>query len=155
MKKLWILFIILTSLVCCKKQNVESTEKISTSQQKENFDQQEENSEKFDDFIIQFCTDSSFQISRIKFPLLYITWDYDIDKEMATHITKENYKFDRLFCYSDAYSVFYDNFDCKFRDTGEMVFRWRGFTDMDSRYYFKRIKGKWILIKILDYDPIK
>ena len=110
--------------------------------------------ESFGKFIIQFCSDSSFQVSRIKFPLLYLTWDYDTDKEVPKHITKEDYRFDNLFYREDmdAYTVFYDNFDCKFRDTGKMVFRWRGFTDMDRRYYFKRIRDKWFLIKILDYD---
>ena len=48
--------------------------------------------------------------------------------------------------------MFYDNFDCMFRETDEMVFRWRGITDMDRRYYFKRINDKWYLVKILDYD---
>ncbi len=113
-------------------------------------------SENFDSFIVEFCNDSCFQMSRVKFPLQYLSWDYETDKEITIQIQKEDYTFDRLFCddYSDAYTIFYDNFNCKFRNTGQMVFRWRGFTDMDRRYYFKRIKGRWFLIKILDYDPI-
>jgi hypothetical protein len=115
--------------------------------------------ENFDEFITEFALDSVFQINRISFPLLYISWDYEIDKEYSIFISKERYKYTRLHYSSDgctdAYSVFYDNFDCMFRDTGEMVFRWRGFTDMDCRYYFERIKGKWFLIKILNYDPFE
>jgi hypothetical protein len=57
--------------------------------------------------------------------------------------------------HGEAYTVFFDNFDCKFRDTGEMVFCWKGFTDMDVRYYFKRLEGKWFLVKILNYDPLE
>ena len=44
--------------------------------------------------------------------------------------------------------MIYDNFDCKLRETDERVFRWKGFTGMDERYFFKRISGKWFLIKI-------
>lgn len=116
--------------------------------------------EKFDEFIKSFSQDSVFQISRIKFPLIYISWDYENDNEYETLINKEKYKYDNLF-YSllekgqDAYSIFYNNFECKFEDTGEMVFRWKGFTDVDRRYYFKRINGIWFLVKILDYDPLE
>lgn len=111
--------------------------------------------ENFEEFIDNFCMDSSFQISRVQFPLLYISWDYETDKEIELYIQKEKYKYDKLYYNSDAYAVFYDNFDCKLKDSDEMVFRWKGFTDMDRRYYFKRINGIWFLIKILDYDPIE
>ncbi len=115
--------------------------------------------EKFDDFINNFCQDSMFQFSRIKFPLLYISWDYDNDRENEILIYKEKYKFDKLYYnlmdISDGYTIFYDNFECKFRDTDERVFQWKGFTDMDRRYYFKRLDGKWYLVKILDYDPLE
>lgn len=115
--------------------------------------------ENFENFIVKFSQDSIFQINRIIFPLKYITWDYSSDKEITVQIEKSKYKFDKLYYSlqysSEAYTIFYDNFDCKFRDTDEMVFRWRGFTDMDRRYYFKRIDNKWFLVKILDYDPLE
>lgn len=110
--------------------------------------------EKFDEFIHEFCNDSVFQVSRVKFPLLCLSWDMEVDKEIEIYIKKEAYRFDRLFYnnQSDGYTVFYDNFDLKIPDTDEMVFRYKGFTDMDIRYYFKRTSGKWFLIRILDYD---
>ena len=113
--------------------------------------------EKFDDFIYEFTHDSAFQFSRVTFPLTFISWDYEKDKECVFSLKKEQYQFQRLhfgleYMGSDAYTVFYDNFDCKFRDTGEMVLRWRGFTDMDDRCYFKRMDGKWYLVKMLNYD---
>lgn len=116
--------------------------------------------EKFNNFIDEFTTDSVFQFSRIHFPLPYITWDYENnDTEVTYFIQKDKYIFDPLYSQqikcSDAYSVFYDNFDCEFKDTGEMVFRWVGFTDMDRRYFFKRIEGKWYLIKISSPDPLE
>ncbi len=110
--------------------------------------------ENFDKFISKFAQDSTFQYSRILFPLNCVTWDFENDKEFAFSLTINQWNFDRLYYdnFSDAYTVFYDNFDCKFRETDEMVFRWRGITDMDRRYYFKRINDKWYLVKILDYD---
>ena len=104
-----------------------------------------------------------FQISRVVFPLPYITWSFnesfDEEKEDTLYITIDKYRFNNLHygfirC-GEAYPMLYDNFDCKFRDTGEMVFRWVGFTDMDLRYYFKRIKGKWYLIMIYSNDPLE
>jgi hypothetical protein len=111
----------------------------------------------FSNFITKFATDSVFQVSRVSFPLLYITWDEEKDEEDSILVNKEKYQYTALYYslleHGEAYTIFYDNFDCEFRDTGEMVFRWMGFTDMDSRYYFKRINEKWYLIKIVDYDP--
>ena len=95
--------------------------------------------EQFTDFIDDFATDSLFQISRVVFPLPYITWSFnesfDEEKEDTLYITIDKYRFNNLHygfirC-GEAYPMLYDNFDCKFRDTGEMVFRWVGFTDMD------------------------
>jgi len=115
--------------------------------------------ESFDDFINSFAQDSVFQLSRIVFPLSIRCWDYEVDQEVTITINEKKWQFDRLH-YSiienggDAYTVFYDNFDCKFSETDEMVFRWRGFTDMDTRYYFKRVDGLWFLIMIMDYDYV-
>ncbi len=115
--------------------------------------------EQFPDFIDNFTNDSLFQTSRVVFPLPYITWNLEEDKQDTLYITKNKYKFNPLY-YSlmrcgEAYPTLYDNFDCKFRDTGEMVFRWIGFTDMDNRYNFKRIEGKWYLVMIYSNDPLE
>ncbi len=116
--------------------------------------------ESFDKFFSKFAQDSVFQLSRVSFPLTCISWDYEKDEEYTTLIQKNSYQYDRLH-YSlemrgeDAFPVFYDNFNCKYRDTGEMVFQWKGFSSGDRRYYFKRIDGEWILVKILDYDPLE
>ncbi|MDP3443565.1 MAG: DUF4348 domain-containing protein [Ignavibacteria bacterium] len=116
--------------------------------------------ESFDKFISKFTQDSIFQLSRVSFPLSYISWDYEKDKECTTFIQKKSYQFDRLHYFlanrgEDAYPVFYDNFNCEFKDNGEMVFQWKGFSSGDRRYYFKRMNGIWILVKILDYDPLE
>ncbi len=116
--------------------------------------------EGFSTFISRFAQDSIFQRQRVCFPLVYVSWNYANDKEDTTSVRMESYHHDRLF-YSledrgeDAYPVFYDNFDCKFRNSDEMVFQWKGFSSVDRRYYFKMLDGLWYLVKIVDYDPIE
>jgi len=115
--------------------------------------------ERFDDFISSFAQDSVFQISRISFPLNIRCWDFETDQEITIAINQEMWQFDKLHFSiiengGDAYTVFYDNFDCNFSETDEMVFRWKGFTDMDTRYYFKRVNGLWFLIMMMDYDYV-
>lgn len=44
--------------------------------------------EKFDEFIHRFCTDTSFQFSRTKFPLLCISWNIEEDKQIEIYIKK-------------------------------------------------------------------
>lgn len=116
--------------------------------------------ESFNTFISTFSQDSLFQISRIEFPLTYVTWDYEKDEEIEIKLQQKNWKYDALYFNmentNDAFTVFYDNFECKFKeDTEEMVFQWKGFYSVDRRYYFKRIENQWYLVKILDYDPIE
>lgn len=114
--------------------------------------------EGFNTFITRFAQDSVFQVHRVCFPLVYVTWDYENDKELTFSLREDSYQYDRLFFLledrgEDAYPVFYDNFNCEFRDTGEMVFQWKGFSSGDRRYYFQLLNGIWFLVKIMDYDP--
>ena len=46
---------------------------------------------------------------------------------------------------------FYDSFSATLKDTDERVFAWLGIeTGVKIYYFFKRIEGKWYLIKIKD-----
>jgi len=121
--------------------------------------------ESFDHFLSRFCEDSLFQMERISFPLPRLYFDLDGllsgkgDSYDTVYVDKSKWKFNRL--YFDLFEMgsgiteFYDNFDCKYRDTGEMVFRYVGlFTDVDLRYYFKRIRGKWYLVMTKSADPV-
>jgi hypothetical protein len=115
--------------------------------------------ESFNAFIKKFSLDSTFQKERIVFPLTYATWDYENDEEQTITLRESDWKYEKLYFVFeekyDAYPIFYDNFDCEFRDTGEMVFQWKGFYSVDRRYFFKRVENLWYLIKVLDYDPIE
>ena len=111
-----------------------------------------QNKEDFNVFFKKFASDSTFQKTRVVFPLDFYSINndnFEIEKEI---IKKDQYKVSKLHlglikC-SESYTVFYDNFELKFNDTGKRVFQWKGFTGMDERCYFERIKGKWFLIKI-------
>ncbi|HPS05572.1 MAG TPA: DUF4348 domain-containing protein, partial [Tenuifilaceae bacterium] len=108
--------------------------------------------ENFDDFLKKFSNDSTFQLSRVQFPLQYEYLNRETFNIDTCNLLLQDYKITRLHnvllkC-SEAYPMIYDNFDCKLRETDERVFRWKGFTGMDERYFFKRISGKWFLIKI-------
>lgn len=107
--------------------------------------------ESFDEFLAKFSNDSVFQMSRVSFPLKHVFLDDDTFKLDSTTISKKDYCLNKLYYElyerSDAFPVLYDNFDLNVRDTGERVFQWKGFTGMDERYYFKRVKGKWFLVR--------
>lgn len=107
--------------------------------------------EDFNEFLQKFSNDFEFQISRVAFPLKYVFLNEETFELDSIMIDKKNYQYTKLH-YSlyeciEAFPMIYDNFQCELRDTNERVFRWIGFTGMDERYYFKRIRGKWILIR--------
>lgn len=108
--------------------------------------------EEFNDFLNKFSNDSIYQLNRTCFPLKKVFINDDTFELDSTIILKENYIISKfyyeLYDNFDAYPVIYDNFKSKLRDSDERVFRWKGFSDMDERYYFKRLNGKWYLIKI-------
>lgn len=108
--------------------------------------------EEFNDFLNKFSNDSIYQLNRTCFPLKKVFINDDTFELDSTIILKENYIISKfyyeLYDNFDAYPVIYDNFESKLRDSDERVFRWKGFSDMDERYYFKRLNGKWYLIKI-------
>ena len=110
--------------------------------------------ENFNDFIERFSTDSIFQISRVSFPLEFIFVNDESFMIDTTYIFKEDYVvlknefYNSLRKYVEAYPIVYDNFECNLSKSDERVFRWKGFTGMDVRYYFRRIDGKWRLLRM-------
>jgi len=153
MKKLLILFIVLTSLVCCKRQNIgniENTEKISIPEQKENFDQQEEN---FETFFEHFTKDSVFQKQRIEFPLAGEIYDTDLGSFEHITIKANEWTFEDFSHFPDNYS-YPDNYSKEIRKNmkkDEYVLH-IGIDDTgySVNYIFHKKNGKWFLVKILD-----
>jgi hypothetical protein len=103
------------------------------------------------EFIDKFATDSSFQVSHIKFPLEVVMKD---EKGMlkSKWITRKNWRIENFY-YDGNCSTYtpqiYDSFSMKMRETGERVFAMSG---IDNGYYklffFKKINNNWFLIKI-------
>jgi|SRR5690606_15170076 len=107
--------------------------------------------ENFDAFMYQFGSDTAFQLERIKFPLEFVTWEdpTEIGGEIVTHkITKDKWKHDFMYMNESYRAQIYDNFNGELRDTDERLFQWIGVeTGADVKFYFKRIDGKWFLVK--------
>jgi hypothetical protein len=111
----------------------------------------QEKHENFEKFLYKFSTDSIYQISRIKFPLEYKTWKLKRDYlgEIETKLIKqEDWKHDYMFMTESYRPQIFDNFEGILKDTNERLFCWFGIeTGLNIKFFFKRIDGKWYLIK--------
>lgn len=96
-----------------------------------------------------FITDSSFQKTRIKFPLEYNTYDIDSLRDIYTEIKQSDWKFNSFYFNSASERTqIYDNFNLKFQPTNKRLLHWYGIeTGGDSKYFFEGFDGKWFLIK--------
>ncbi|MEX0965966.1 MAG: DUF4348 domain-containing protein [Bacteroidia bacterium] len=111
--------------------------------------------EDFETFFYQFMYDPDFQISRIKFPLPFIYFkDGDPgDETDTTFLTKEKWEHNHYFLNETSIPVIYDNYEMKLRNTEERVFVWSGVENgIYVTSYFKRINGKWFLIRKEDFS---
>jgi hypothetical protein len=112
--------------------------------------QNQDKREDFFQFLESFSKNDDFQLSRINFPLLFVSWDDSFTKLDTNYIQTKDWEF-RYFYFApnnESYGQVYDNFDHKLRDTDERVFAWHGIGNGIKKYlYFKRINGLWYLIK--------
>lgn len=106
----------------------------------------------FDSFIKKFSNDSAFQLNHVKFPLNKVIIDAETYEYDTLSVCKKDYRtvsfYNSLIKCSEAYPVVYDNFELNESNSTERVFRWKGFTGMDNRYFFKKISGTWVLVKV-------
>lgn len=112
--------------------------------------------ENFDDFFLKFMDDSTFQVERIKFPIVK-TFLHDVPEESlvedSTLVSKSEWKhLSFLLTMKTNYRPqIYDNFSAELRETDERTFAWLGIeTGIQVYYYFQRINSKWYLIRIED-----
>jgi hypothetical protein len=109
--------------------------------------------EDFNTFYQKFFGDSIYQNSRILFPL---TWHQEspIVETKDSVIEKSKWVYSDFGFYKNHFNVrVYDNFQKKFRPTDKMLVSFEGVEcGINYNFYFKRIKGKWFLIKINDYS---
>ena len=107
----------------------------------------------FDFFLSQFATDTVFQLERTIFPLKITTWKNvdEIGGEIETRfIMKNEWNHESFYYYvMDYRPQIFDNYSAKLRKSNRRLFQWIGVeTGVSVKYYFKRIKGNWFLIKM-------
>ena len=107
--------------------------------------------EYFDSFLYEFSSDSSFQMSRIQFPLPFKTMNYETYEEVEMDLSMEQWNFHSVLPSHESFTQTYDNFETEMDDSGERVFSITGNRNgINVYYFFKRIDGKWFLIKFKD-----
>lgn len=120
--------------------------------------------EDFNKFFYKFSTIPAFQLERIHFPISMTYLDYPPPKdgvpafdleEMEKKITQTDWKHKYFFYNREPRyrAQIFDNFDRRLRDTDERVFSWLGVENgIQVLYFFKRISGKWYLVKVEDHS---
>ncbi len=108
--------------------------------------------ENFDSFIEQFISDSAFQFSRIKFPLITTTL-VNADNYLTKKLQISDWKFTPLYRNEDYISQLYDNFEMKMRSSDERMFCWQGVKNgISVQYLFKCIGERWFLVEYRDFS---
>lgn len=106
----------------------------------------------FIDFIDKFSTDSTFQVSRTKFPLK-TKW-YDLDNDSDSIIYMDMSKFELMDFRKNKSKGKYDQWEQKIvigRDNASAIIEIRGIENgIMVDYIFKRINGTWMFIEIDD-----
>lgn len=104
-------------------------------------------------FFHDFCTDSTFQLNRIKFPLMETYLGSNLDSVITRRIARSDWKFVRIKKFeANTFEYYFSSFtNRKLPETDEMVYSILGVENgIQINYYFKRENGKWFLVKIED-----
>jgi len=109
--------------------------------------------EDFAGFLVRFSVDSTYQKSRVSFPLEFNSFDRNDKKKRSTILEVE---FVRLKVLEPASSFFTDisyDFNEIPKDTNERILSFIGIeTGVNVKLYFRRFKGLWFLIRIDDFS---
>lgn len=109
----------------------------------------------FDDFFRKFMIEPDFQLSRVKFPFESVGFKdgYPGDDNDTTYFTKEKWQHNSYYLDKQSIPIIYDNYDLDIQNTDERVFVWAGVENgINVKSFFKRIEGKWYLIKDEDFS---
>lgn len=108
--------------------------------------------ESFDDFFIEFMENQEFQKSRILFPLHSVSVHMETEKLDTIKVEKNQWKYNDFKMLRTGIQVRqFDNFDRKIRETDERVVSLIGNDNgLLYSYFFKKMEGRWMLVKILD-----
>ena len=111
--------------------------------------------EKFDNFFHKFMIEPDFQLSRVKFPLEFVGFrdGYPGDDMDTIYFQKDKWQHNSYYSDKQSIPIIYDNFEMELRNTDERVFVWVGVDNgINVKSFFKRIDGKWYLIKVEDFS---
>ena len=111
--------------------------------------------EDFDAFFYKFMLEPDFQLSRIDFPLKIIGFKdgYPGGEIDTTYFTKDKWQHNSYYLNEISIPIVYDNYKMELQNTDERVFVWAGVENgINLKSYFKRIEGKWYLIKEEDFS---
>lgn len=77
--------------------------------------------------------------------------NHDTYEEVEMTLTKDQWLFHSVLPKHESFTQTYDSFDLNMEDSGERVFSLKGnMNGISVYYYFKRINGKWFLVKFED-----
>jgi len=111
--------------------------------------------EDFDEFFYRFMIEPDFQLSRIIFPLEFVGFKdgYPGEETDTIYLKKDHWEHNHYYLNESSIPVIYDNYEMKLKDTDERVFVWSGVENgIYVTSYFRRIEGKWFLIKEEDFS---
>ncbi|NIP27409.1 MAG: DUF4348 domain-containing protein [Phycisphaerae bacterium] len=110
--------------------------------------------ENFHHFLVRFSFDETFQRSRIKFPLEKSELSDDYKKTVTVKVDSADWKPVSVIHKEQLYITdIRFSFEEQEEDSDERIFAYIGIENgIDIRYYFKRHKGLWWLVKIADFS---
>lgn len=143
-------FVIL--LTACDNSSTNSTSGQSNENKAPTMPTREAVDNTFNDFIEKFSTDSTFQISRTKFPL-ETKW-YDLDNDRDSLIYKDRSSFEMMDLRKKKSTGQYDQWEQKIvvdKNNTSATIEIRGVENgIIVDYLFEKINGVWMLIAIND-----
>lgn len=103
--------------------------------------------ERFEEFFSRFRQDSSFQVSRIRFPL---PW-YSQAEAGAHQLARATWQFEPFYTAQETVTQVFDNFAMRLADTDERVYALIGVaSDIRQNFFFRRLGGRWFLVRVED-----
>jgi len=139
-------------LIACNNSSSNATIGQSNEKQTPTIPTKEAIDNNFNNFIDKFSIDSTFQVSRTKFPLK-IKW-YDIDNDRDSIIYRDSSSFELMDFGKKKSKGQYDQLEQKIvvdKNNTSATIEVRGIDNgIMVDYLFEKINGKWMLIEIDD-----
>jgi hypothetical protein len=144
--------LLVTLLTACDNSSTNSTSVQSNEAQTPTTTTKEAIDNNFNDFIDKFSADSTFQVSRTKFPLK-TKW-YDLDNDRDSLIYKDRSSFEMMDFRKKKSTGEYDQWEQKIvvdKNNTSATIEIRGIENgIMVDYLFEKINGAWMLIEIDD-----